>query len=98
MQVKGNGPYNDILTLDGEAIVRTNVIKYLGYMISENGNMTTHLKKRKSITMALISTLKSQGLLDENVNIKAKILVFKSFIRSTLQYGMENIKITDNIK
>ena len=86
-----------VIKLNGTPIVQAKQVKYLGYIITDNGTMTQHIKKRKSITVAMISTLRSQGLLDCTVNIRTKILVFKSFVRATLLYGAENILITDNI-
>ena len=85
------------LKLDGEIINRTREMKYLGYIITDNGRMTSHVKKRKSITISLISTLKSQGLTDASLRTNSKVLVFKSFIRSTLHYGLENMNLSDSL-
>ena len=82
------------LKLDDEVIKRIHEIKYLIYTITENDRITSHIRKRKSITISLISI---QGLTDATVRTSPKVLVFKSFIRSTLVYGLENANLSGNL-
>lgn len=85
------------LVLDGEVIQRVQQMKYLGYMLTDNDLMVEHVKKRKQLTSTMIAQMKNQGLLDQNLDVKAKVILFKSFIRSTLLYGFENVILTEKV-
>jgi hypothetical protein len=85
------------LKLNGEIIKRVSLMKYLGYWINESAKYNEHFNKRKTTNVALIATMKSQGLLDTRLSVRARVNLFHTFIRSTLYYGSENYLINETL-
>lgn len=95
-QEKDADYFHGDISLNGSVIKQVSKIRFLGYIITENGKMTEHMSKRKSTTISLIATLRSQSLLSEEMTVDAKIRLFKAFIRPTLTFGVENVRLDEN--
>lgn len=81
--------------LDNQTLIQVKEMRYLGYHVTEDNNLTAHVEKRKKITLSKIATLRYHGILDDQFSIESRVVIFKAYIRSVLSYGYENVEINE---
>ncbi|CAF1013458.1 unnamed protein product [Brachionus calyciflorus] len=77
------------LTLDGSKIEKVSSMRYLGAEISEDDRVNNHIDKRKRLVQQAVNKLKVIGLLTPYLHPIMKGQLYKTYIRSTLLYGLE---------
>ncbi len=86
--------YPNDLVLNGKVIQRTEVIKFLGVMISGLNTNTCHINSRIDKLNKGVFVLKRAGISSPYVNIHTKIFMYKTYLRPILTYGMELCTMT----
>jgi len=84
------------IVVKGTEINKVAQFKFLGYQIKANNSNSEHLKRRKTLAMAVIGKLNDLGLNNENLAPEVKGTLFQTFFRSRLIYGLENSQLTRN--
>jgi hypothetical protein len=78
------------LLLCDKEITLSEQIKYLGSEICSNGKSRTHIISRKSKSIKSLNWLRNAGILNNDLNIKNKIMLYNIYIKSIMYYGLES--------
>ena len=90
--VFGNDGSNaDHIQMCGETVQRVDKIKYLGVWIDTKLRNTIQLEARRIKANGAFFGLKKVGIMSRNLDVHVKSLLFKSYSRPILYYGMENM-------
>ena len=76
---------------DKQTIQRVNSMRYLGAIIDENLSNKAHLKQRNQSLMNKLSQINKMGFNEINLDTDIKTLIFKTYLRPILHYGLENL-------
>lgn len=81
------------LFLCGKEIVQSDQIKYLGSDIRSNGKARLHIENRKTKSIKSLNWLRNAGILNNDLNIKNKIMLYNIYIKSIMYYGLESVMV-----
>ncbi len=86
------------LKLCNEDIVQSTQIKYLGNEIGSNGKSRPHLEIRKTKAISALQSLRTNGILNNEMETKHKIELFNIYVKPLLYYGVDtfNLNIGDS--
>jgi len=81
------------LYLCGRQIVQNDEIKYLGNQITSNGKARVHIEKRKSKAIAALGQLRTNGILNPEMETKNKLELFNIYVKPLIYYGIETFDL-----
>jgi len=79
--------------LCGKDIVQSTQIKYLGNEITSNGKARPHIEKRKTKSLAALGNLRSNGILNPEMETKHKVELFNIYVKPLIYYGTETFEL-----
>lgn len=68
--------------------------KFLGVWLDEKLDNQLHLKAKKAAAMAASYKLAKHGLLNKEMSADLKAFLIRTFCRSRMTYGLENVFLT----
>ena len=68
-----------------------------GFELSDDLTHKKHIEKRKSLTISATMKLKNLGLITNQTHPNMKAHLYKTYIRPTLVFGLENILLTKKV-
>ncbi|CAF0778861.1 unnamed protein product [Brachionus calyciflorus] len=85
------------LELDGKAIQKVKVFKYLGFDINDENNDHDHIENRKKAAQKALSKLKNLDILTERTNPFLKGHLYKTYVMPVLTYGFEVLQLKKTV-
>ena len=86
------------IKLNDKAIKKVSIFNYLGINFKHNGiSSNDHFTEKRRILSQQIQFFSMLGMNASGYTIKTKVLLYKSFIRSRLEYGLQIFKPTKKL-
>jgi hypothetical protein len=83
--------YNECLQIGGVIVEEVKVFKFLGVILTANGDFHEHYNNRRKLFFGGISEINNFGFNSRDMSTKVKALLYTSLARSKLVYGLETI-------
>jgi hypothetical protein len=83
------------LTMNRKLINEVTEVKYLGMYIDNKLNPEKHINKKRLAALLNLQKLK-KSVLAHGLSVKAKMQLYKTYIRPTLYYGAELLNLNQN--
>lgn len=82
------------IEINGSVIERVASFKFLGVWVDEKLSNVSHLKAKKAAALAASYKLTKHGLLNKAMSANLKAFLIRTFCRSKMVYGLENVSLT----
>ena len=98
VMVMGKTSHDISVQIDGKAIKQEETFKYLGVLLSSNGNQEVEIKARIESAARLYHSIKNTLIGKREISRKVKMSVYRAVFTPILIFGSESWTVTKKIK